>query len=217
MGIVYPISRIIVYNFNSFSDSAVRPADSLGARHDRGRRHRRPPRDRNRCWAACLDDAAYGRPSSSLGHAAAVPKPHPASANPHRRAARQQQDRHPTDLQASPRQGSPNLRKSGEGRTLRKPRGRAGAAAEPGVERRLGSMTHDSGYLRLTRIVRCAQLVQHRVATTPSAFGLLRRRQLVRLAQQAAGATLLGSPSLVIRHTTTTIVDICLRVPAGCG
>jgi hypothetical protein len=56
------------------------------------------------------------------------------------------------------------------------------------------------------------QLMQRRVAATPSALGLLRRRQLVRLAQQAAGATLLGSPSLVIRHTST-MVDVRLRSP----
>src|ERR1035441_5048530 len=49
------------------------------------------------------------------------------------------------------------------------------------------------------------------VATTPPALDLLRRRQLVRLAQQAAGATLLGSSSLVIRHTCT-MVDLRLRV-----
>jgi hypothetical protein len=53
----------------------------------------------------------------------------------------------------------------------------------------------------LPRVVRGTQLVQHRIATTPSTLGRLRRRQLVRLAQQAAGATLLGSPSLVVRHT----------------
>jgi len=51
--------------------------------------------------------------------------------------------------------------------------------------------------------------MKHRVTTTSSALGLLRRRQLVWLAQQAAGATLLGPTSLVIRHTTK-IVDICL-------
>jgi hypothetical protein len=53
--------------------------------------------------------------------------------------------------------------------------------------------------------------MQHRVASIPTALGLLRRRQLVWLAQQATGATLLGSPSLVIRHGTT-IVDIRLRI-----
>jgi hypothetical protein len=63
----------------------------------------------------------------------------------------------------------------------------------------------------LTSVVRSATLVQHRVVSPPSAFGLLRRRQLVRLAQQAAGAALLGSPSLVIRHTPT-MADIRLRV-----
>jgi hypothetical protein len=60
--------------------------------------------------------------------------------------------------------------------------------------------------------------MQHRVATTSSALGLLRRRQLVRLAQQAAGATLLGSPSLVIRHTPTIVDIVCwssMVLPSG--
>jgi len=76
-----------------------------------------------------------------------------------------------------------------------------------------GGVREATGCLRLPSAVRGAKLMQHRVATTTSAFGLLRRRQLVWLAKQAAGAALLGSPSLVIRHTTT-IVDICLRASA---
>lgn len=65
--------------------------------------------------------------------------------------------------------------------------------------------------LRLPSVVRGTQLMQHRVATAPSALGLLHGRQLVRLAQKTAGATLLGSPALVICHTTT-MVDIRLLV-----
>src|ERR1700689_3460906 len=53
--------------------------------------------------------------------------------------------------------------------------------------------------------------MQHRVSPAPSALGRLRRRQLVWLAQQAAGTALLGSPSRVIRHEIT-IVDIRLRI-----
>lgn len=90
-------------------------------------------------------------------------------------------------------------RGDGKDRTVRKPRGRAGADAELGVDR--WPVADDE----LTSVVRGTQLMQHRVATTPSALGRLRRRQLVRLAQQAAGATLLGSPSLVIRHTPTMV------------
>jgi hypothetical protein len=47
--------------------------------------------------------------------------------------------------------------------------------------------------------------MEKRVATAALALGLLRRRQLVRLTQQAAGATLLGSPSLVIGHPCSMV------------
>jgi hypothetical protein len=90
---------------------------------------------------------------------------------------------------------------------LRNPRGVASADAETCSER-----VRD--VCAATERPRSAKLMQHRGATTPFALGLLRRRQLVRLAQQAAGATLLGSPSLVIRHTST-IVDLCLRRSAA--
>jgi hypothetical protein len=85
----------------------------------------------------------------------------------------------------------------GEDRTLRKPRYRSCAGAELGVEARAGPEG-----LWLPSVLRSAKLMQHRVASIPSALGLLRRRQLVGLAQQATGAALLGSPSLVIRHTS---------------
>jgi hypothetical protein len=47
--------------------------------------------------------------------------------------------------------------------------------------------------------------MEKRVATAAPALGLLQRRELVRLTQQAAGATLLGSPSLVIGHLCTIL------------
>jgi hypothetical protein len=45
-----------------------------------------------------------------------------------------------------------------------------------------------------------AKLVNKRIATVALALRLLQRRQLLRLAEQTAGATLLGAPSLVVSH-----------------
>jgi hypothetical protein len=42
--------------------------------------------------------------------------------------------------------------------------------------------------------------VEKRVATAAPALCLLQRRQLLRLAEQTAGAALLGAPSLVVSH-----------------
>lgn len=53
-----------------------------------------------------------------------------------------------------------------------------------------------------------AELMEKRVAAGVPALCLLQRRQLLRLAEQAAGAALLGAPSLVVGHHLKLSVDV---------
>ena len=55
--------------------------------------------------------------------------------------------------------------------------------------------------------LRGSKLVEKRVATAAPALRLLQRRQLLRLAEQTAGAALLGAPSLVVGHDLKLSAD----------
>ena len=55
--------------------------------------------------------------------------------------------------------------------------------------------------------MRGAELVKKRVASTTPALRLLQRRQLLRLAEQTAGAARLGAPSLVVGHDLKLSID----------
>jgi hypothetical protein len=55
--------------------------------------------------------------------------------------------------------------------------------------------------------LRGSKLVKKRVATAAPALRLLQRRQLLWLAEQTAGATLLGAPSLVVGHDLKLSAD----------
>lgn len=52
-----------------------------------------------------------------------------------------------------------------------------------------------------SRLLRGAKLMDERFAIVAPALGLLQRRQLLRLAQKAAGPALLWSPPLVVGHS----------------
>ncbi len=63
-----------------------------------------------------------------------------------------------------------------------------------------------SSWLSSPRL-RGAELMEKRVATAAPALRLLQRRQLLRLAEQTAGAALLGAPSLVVGHDLKLSAD----------
>jgi hypothetical protein len=62
--------------------------------------------------------------------------------------------------------------------------------------------------------LRGVELMEKRVATAAPALCLLQRRQLLRLAEQTAGAVLLGAPSLVVGHGLKLSADTAASTAA---